>query len=106
MVFQIFAPEEAVGERSTAAVAGITAEENIIQPHHRATSKPRQEGFEPSEEEAREFQPPLTEHKSGSSAVHRASRSRAVRKEKQTGVRNSCNIVQLECYTYFKGMVT
>ena len=63
------------------------AEEDVVLPHHRAASKPRQEGFEPDEENAKEFAISSSEHKSGSLAVHRESRNRASKKETQTGVR-------------------
>ena len=66
----------------------VKAREHLVHPHQRAASKPRQEGFEPNEEEVREFAVSSSEHKSGTSAVHRDSRNRATRKEKQSGVRH------------------
>ena len=66
----------------------VKARDHLVHPHQRAASKPRQEGFEPNEEEVREFAVSSSEHKSGTSAVHRDSRNRATRKEKQSGVRS------------------
>ena len=85
--FQIFAPEEVTKETSKTVVEEERAEENIVHPHHRAASKPRQEGFEPNEEEAGEYAISSTEHKSGSSAIHRDGMNSAARKETLTGVR-------------------
>lgn len=85
-----------MSESSVSDIAGVKAECNFTLPHQRATSKSRLEGYEPSEEEARDFKPCSNEQKSGSSAIHRGGRSRAVRKEKQTGVRYFLKVTLIE----------
>ena len=90
--FQIFVPEEATRETSTGVIEKVKADQCLTHLHHRAISKPRHEGFEPSEEQARELEVSSFEHTTGSSAIHRESRNRVARKEKQSGVRSLLDI--------------
>ena len=58
----------------------------------RATSKPRIEGIDARIEDTTETQDSSVEATSGSSSVHRVSRSRAVKKAKPFGVIMFCNL--------------
>ena len=98
-MFQIFAPKEETRETSIDVIEEVKAKEYLVHPHHRAASKPRQEGFEPNEEEASAFNISSTEHKTGSSAIHKENRDRARQKETQTGVRK--NVVQYLVEIFF-----
>ena len=59
-----------------------------MHPHQRAASKPRQEGFEPKEEEEGAFSVTSTDHKAGISAIHKERRNRVTKQDKLTGVRS------------------
>jgi hypothetical protein len=69
-------------------VEGVKAEQNVINPHHRAASKSRQEGFAVKDEETINLEISSAEFMSGGTAVHVERKSKAVRNEKQSGVRD------------------
>jgi hypothetical protein len=66
---------------------GATAEEKLVHPHQRAASKPRQEGFEAIDEEAKSLKISSPEYMSGATTAHTDGKSKAVKKERQSGVR-------------------
>jgi hypothetical protein len=67
---------------------GVKANKKVVHPHHRAESKPRQEGFEAKDEEAMSLKISSPEYMSGATAVHSERKSRASKKERQSGVRD------------------
>jgi hypothetical protein len=71
---------------------GANAEEKLVHPHHRAASKPRQEGFEAIDEEAKNLKISTPEYMSGATTAHSERKSRAVKKDTQSGVRELNNI--------------
>jgi hypothetical protein len=75
---------------SVALAEGAKAKEQVIHHHHRATVKPRQEGFEAKDEETRSLKISSTEYMSGDVAVHVDSKTKVARKAKLSGVRKFC----------------
>jgi hypothetical protein len=72
---------------------GVSAEKKLVHPHNRAASKPRQEGFEAKNEETMNIMITSPEYVSGATAVHSDRKSRATKKERQSGVSESYVIV-------------
>jgi hypothetical protein len=66
----------------------VTAEEHLVHPLKIVTSKSRREGFEPTEEEAKELSVVSSQTISGSSGAHKENRHIALKMENQTGVNN------------------
>jgi hypothetical protein len=67
----------------------VKAEKHLVQPHHIAAAKPRQEGFAAKDEDAITLNISSTDYISGGTAIHTESKTRATRKEKQSGVRET-----------------
>jgi hypothetical protein len=71
---------------------GVVAEEKLVNPHYRAASKPMQEGFEGIDEEAKNLKISSPEYMTGATTAHSERKSRAVKKDTQSGVRELNNI--------------
>jgi hypothetical protein len=65
----------------------LKAEQQIVHPHQIATAKSRQEGFEVQDEGTMTLTVSASDYTSVGTAIHRESKARATRKEKQSGVR-------------------
>jgi hypothetical protein len=65
----------------------VKAEKQLVHPLHRATSKPRQEGFKDKHEEEMILKISAPEYTSGDTTVHADSKTWAANNEKLSGVR-------------------
>jgi hypothetical protein len=100
-LLQIFVPEETTIEGDEAMVEEVTAEQSLVHPHQRATSKSRREGFEPTEEEVKELSVLSSQTISGRSDAHKENRYIASKKENQTGVIDFLIFLDLLFYYIF-----
>jgi hypothetical protein len=66
--------------------ATLKAEKQFVHPHHRATSKPRQEGFQDKDEEIMNLKISSAEYIPGDSTVHEDSKTRVSKMETHSGV--------------------
>jgi hypothetical protein len=64
----------------------VKAELQIVHPHERATSKPRQEGYDAEENQAINLKISSTEQMRGGIALHTECKARATRRDNQAGV--------------------
>jgi hypothetical protein len=76
----------------------MKAERHVVPPHHRAASKPRQEGFESKEEKIVNIKISSADYTSGTSAVHTDGKIKAERQDKQTGVRKFKKFMFIEVH--------